>query len=102
MSTNYPGSIDSFENPEPTSRLNSATVPHAQQHANANDAIEAIQTALGTNPFGSFSTVKDRIFDIEDNLGTISSQDSDNVDISGGQIQNLSLFDGITIDGGVF
>lgn len=35
-------------------------------------------------------------------LGTISTQASSNVSISGGSITNLTTFDGITIDGGTF
>ena len=46
MSTNYPGALDNFTNPTATDSLNSVTVPHADQHANANDAIEAIEATL--------------------------------------------------------
>lgn len=35
-------------------------------------------------------------------LGTISTQNSNNVSITGGSITNLTTFDGITIDGGTF
>jgi hypothetical protein len=35
-------------------------------------------------------------------LGTMSTQDANNVAITGGSIINLSTFDGITIDGGTF
>lgn len=35
-------------------------------------------------------------------LGTMSTQDANNVAITGGSITNLSTFDGITIDGGTF
>jgi len=65
MATNYPSSLDVLINPNPNDSLDSSTVPHHQQHANANDAIEAIQTVLGTNPAGSHLTVKDRIIAIE-------------------------------------
>lgn len=65
MATQYPNSFDNFTNPTVNDRLNSATVPHADQHANANDAIEAIQAELGTNPSGSFLTVDARIFEAE-------------------------------------
>ena len=47
MSTTYPSAIDNFSNPVGTDPLSS--VPHATQHQNANDAIEAIETELGTN-----------------------------------------------------
>lgn len=102
MGTNYPGALDAFVNPTPDDELDSVIVPHDQQHANANDAIEAMQATLGTNPAGSHGTVKNRIVSIEQSLGTISTQNSNNVNITGGSIVNLSTFDGITINGGTF
>lgn len=68
MSSQYPGSLDDLVNPTATDKMNSVTVPHHEQHANANDAIEAIQTVLGTNPAGSHLTVKDRIISAEENI----------------------------------
>lgn len=44
MSTNYPTSLDTLTNPAATDALTG----HAAQHANANDAIEALQAKLGT------------------------------------------------------
>lgn len=65
MATSYPGSLDNFINPTATDTLNSTTVPHHQQHANLNDAVEALQTVLGINPAGIYLTVKDRIINVE-------------------------------------
>lgn len=45
MSTNFPTALDTLTNPTPTDYLNSPS--HAGQHANANDAIEAIQAKVG-------------------------------------------------------
>lgn len=45
MSTNYPTSLDVLTNPSSTDTMTS--VPHSVQHANANDAIEALQAKLG-------------------------------------------------------
>lgn len=45
MPTNYPGALDNFTNPSSGDQMN--VVPHADQHANANDAIEALQTKIG-------------------------------------------------------
>jgi hypothetical protein len=47
MATSYPTSIDSFSNPISTNPMTSPD--HATQHANANLAIEAIETAIGTS-----------------------------------------------------
>jgi hypothetical protein len=51
MPTNFPISADNFPNPNPTSSLDSPS--HASQHANANDAIEAVETYLLANTFTS-------------------------------------------------
>jgi hypothetical protein len=44
MATNFPGSQDSFTNPSPGDALSSPS--HSQQHADVNDAVEAIEGAL--------------------------------------------------------
>lgn len=46
MATNFPTSLDSFTNPSSSSTLDSPS--HAAQHANINDAMEAVQAKLGT------------------------------------------------------
>jgi hypothetical protein len=65
MASQYPNSLDVLINPTANDTLNSGTVPHHLQHANANDAIEAIQTVLGVNPAGAHLTIKDRIINAE-------------------------------------
>lgn len=72
MATNYPASLDVLINPTATDTLNSVTVPHHTQHANANDAIEALQTTLGVNPAGAHLTVKDRIIAAEQSISNQS------------------------------
>lgn len=51
MTTNYPGALDSFTNPQATDKV--ATVSHAAQHANANDAIEALEAKVGIDGSGN-------------------------------------------------
>jgi hypothetical protein len=70
MATNFPADIDVLVNPQPSDSVE--IVPHAAQHANANDAIEAIQTVIGLNPAGSHLTVKDRIISAETAITTQS------------------------------
>lgn len=72
MATTYPGTLDNFVNPTATDKLNSATVPHHQQHADLNDAVEAIETVLGLNPAGAHLTVKDRIISAESSIANQS------------------------------
>lgn len=59
MASNYPTSLDAL--PNPTSGNTMLSPSHSTQHSNANDAIEAVQATLGTNPQGGSATVKDRI-----------------------------------------
>jgi len=68
MSTNYPGALDSFVNPTATDTLDSATVPHAAQHDNINDAMSAVQVTLGVNPQGGSATVVARLTAIESSV----------------------------------
>jgi hypothetical protein len=53
MAINYPSSLDTFTNPTSSDSLNSPS--HSDQHANANDAIEALEAKLGigASPAGS-------------------------------------------------
>ena len=44
MTTNFPSSIDAFTNPTSADTLDNP--PHDQQHADINDAMEAVQTSL--------------------------------------------------------
>lgn len=61
MASAYPGGLDSFTNPVSTDLTNSVTVPHATQHADLNDAVEAIQAELGIAPSGASATLVARL-----------------------------------------
>jgi len=112
MTTQYPSSLDVFTNPTATDTLNSGDVPHHLQHANVNDAVEAIQTVLGLNPAGAHLTIKDRIISAET---TISSQSVlnglDDVTITSVSTGNILRYNGYqwvnyseanVVDGGNF
>jgi hypothetical protein len=47
MATSFPTSLDSLTNPSATDTLDSP--PHDEQHADANDAIEALQAKVGVD-----------------------------------------------------
>jgi len=47
MAINFPTSLDTLVNPTATDQV--ATVSHADQHANANDAIEALEAKVGAD-----------------------------------------------------
>jgi hypothetical protein len=59
MPTNFPANIDTFINPAPADPLTNPA--HAAQHANANDAINAIETAIGKTGDVSASTLRGQI-----------------------------------------
>lgn len=61
MASAYPGGLDSFTNPVSTDLTNSVTVPHATQHADLNDAVEAIETELGVDVAGASATLVVRL-----------------------------------------
>jgi hypothetical protein len=65
MATSYPGGIDAWSNPGPTTPENDAAFYHDVLHGNHNDAIEAIETELGTNPKGTAASVGARIAALE-------------------------------------
>lgn len=48
MTTSYPAALDAFDNPDGADTQQSLS--HIAQHANVNDAVEAIEATLGTNP----------------------------------------------------
>lgn len=47
MATNFPTGLDALTNPTSTDALNSPS--HADQHANVNDAVEALEAKVGVN-----------------------------------------------------
>lgn len=57
MGTNYPAGLDDFTNPIESDKHATPGVEHWIQHANANDAIEAIEAELGVTPSGAYADV---------------------------------------------
>jgi len=62
MASNYPASLDTTATLPAVGGVgaNLSAFPHDALHGNADDAIIAVETELGTAPSGSFSTVKAR------------------------------------------
>jgi hypothetical protein len=46
MATTFPTTVDNFTNPTIADYQNTVTVPHHTQHANLNDAIEAVEAVI--------------------------------------------------------
>jgi hypothetical protein len=49
MASSFPSSLDSFTNPSSTDAMDSVSVPHATQHADLNDAVEALEAKVGAD-----------------------------------------------------
>lgn len=65
MASAYPDGFDSLAKPTETTLEDDAGFEHDIVHTNEANAIEAVQTTLGLNPEGAFTTVDDRIADLE-------------------------------------
>jgi hypothetical protein len=59
VSTNFPAGLDSFTNPTPTDPQSSPS--HSAQHANANDAIVALQSKIGTDGSADPDSIDNKI-----------------------------------------
>jgi hypothetical protein len=72
MTTNFPTSLDNFTNPTSGSSL--ASPSHADQHADANDAIEALEAKVGINTSAVTTSLDFRIRAVEAflNFGFVS------------------------------
>jgi len=66
LATNYPNSIDQLVNPNGSDTL--ASPSHSEQHTNANDAIEALETKVGVNGSTDPSSLTYKVSSIETTL----------------------------------
>jgi hypothetical protein len=69
MASTFPVSKDSLSNPSATDEL----VGHAAQHANANDAIEALENVIGTTNSTDSDSLTYKINALSDSVGTLSN-----------------------------
>jgi len=66
MATNFPASLDVLINPQPNDSVE--VVPHAAQHANANDAIEALESKVGANNSTDTNSLDYKVKILETNI----------------------------------
>jgi len=70
MATNFPTSLDSLTNPTAVDTLDSP--PHDTQHADANDAIEALQAKVGVDSSGVVTSHDYKIDALETDVSNIN------------------------------
>jgi hypothetical protein len=69
MASTFPVSKDALSNPSATDEL----VGHAAQHANANDAIEALENVIGITNSTDSDSLTYKINALSDSVGTLSN-----------------------------
>lgn len=74
MATSFPNSLDTLTNPNSTDELSSPS--HSQQHTNANDAIEALQTKVGVNGSNDSNSIQYKVAAIQTTLTNIENSTS--------------------------
>ena len=94
LATNFPDSLDNLVNPNSSDPLSSPS--HSQQHANINDAIEAIQTKVGVDNSSDENSLDYRVSQLEETSGAEVAQElgltsNNNTIISG--IENKTTVD---------
>jgi len=74
MASTYPTSLDSFTNPTSADTL--ASPAHATQHADINDAMEAVQTklAIGNTVIGTYTAFTPTFTDLTVGNGTSTAR----------------------------
>ena len=73
MAINYPTSLDNFTNPQPSDTLDSVAAPHATQHSDLNDAVEALQAKVGADSSAVTTSHDYKISQIESDISTAQS-----------------------------
>ena len=79
MATTFPTALDDFTNPPGTTLLSgggNAALSHSGQHANLNDAVEAIEAKIGVNGSAITSSIQYKITDLATQLNTKTSNNT--------------------------
>lgn len=79
MTTVFPAGKDNLANPSATDDLNG----HAAQHANANDAIEAIQSKLGVDGSTDENSIDYKVTNLEALVTNVTNNSNSTLDLLG-------------------
>jgi hypothetical protein len=74
MATNFPASLDVLSNPQPNDSVE--VVSHSDQHANANDAIEALELKVGKDNDNNQNSLDFKVRRLE-NVAVVADQARD-------------------------
>ena len=73
MTTTYPGAVDSLPRPTSSTQMDATGYEGDVVVDNLSDAVEAIETELGTDPAGSFTDVKTRLASADAGVGAVNT-----------------------------
>jgi hypothetical protein len=76
MAITYPTSLDNFTNPTASDAMNSVSVPHATQHSDLNDAVEALEAKVGVNSSAVVTSHDYKITDLVSRVTTLENAES--------------------------
>src|SRR3990172_2827490 len=65
MPTSFPVTLDDFTNPTPADNLSTPAVLHSTQHANINDAVEALEAKVGVDGSAVATSLDYRVVQLE-------------------------------------
>ena len=100
MASNFPSSLDDFTNPTAQDSLNSDTVPHAEQHANLNDAVEALEAKVGVDSSAVTSSLDYKVSTLDTDVTTLEGRVDNLVEVQTAEqtaSYTLLLADGGTV-----
>jgi|LakMenEpi03Aug12_release.lakeMendotaPanAssembly.Ray.scaffolds.fasta_scaffold01627_28 hypothetical protein len=81
LATSFPTSLDTLTNPTSTSSL--ASPSHADQHINANDAIEALEAKVGIDGSTDVNSIQYKIAAVQTTLSSLSNTTNETVSLLG-------------------
>ena len=81
MATSFPNQIDEFTNPYGTDQLSAPS--HSEQHSNANDAIEALQTKVGIDGSEDPDSLTYKVSTIETLLNDVNNSSDATIQLLG-------------------
>lgn len=90
MAINFPASLDTLVNPQSTDSV--ATPSHSQQHADANDAIEALQVKVGVDNSTDPDSLDYRVATLEN-----ASVDTETIQDIAGEMFSTATHSGISV-----
>lgn len=99
MATSFPENLDNFTNPNSDNPLSNPS--HSEQHTNANDAIEALQTKVGVNNSSDVHSLDYRVSQLETEPGvTIAEkfglEGNNDLEVTG--IENPTVIDSFDLN----